>query len=149
VYNRNNGTWNQQAKLIGSGAFGNSVALSADGNTALVGGPYDNSQVGAAWVFTRSNGTWTQQGGKLTATDAASGSVYQGYSVALSADGNTARPASEPRSTGFLRAASCGQPRRGQKLFATLRARGDTLSPEGAQDDEGTTARAQETAGGV
>jgi len=28
-----------------------SVALSADGNTAVVGGPYDNNFVGAAWVF--------------------------------------------------------------------------------------------------
>ena len=31
-----------------------SVALSADGNTALIGGPDDNSTRGAAWLFTRS-----------------------------------------------------------------------------------------------
>ena len=42
------------------------MALSADGNTALIGGPGDNSYVGAAWVFTRSGSTWTQQGAKLT-----------------------------------------------------------------------------------
>jgi hypothetical protein len=29
------------------------VALSAGGNTALIGGPADNSFVGAAWVFGR------------------------------------------------------------------------------------------------
>ena len=44
-----------------------SVALSADGNTALIGGFGDNEGAGAAWVFTRSGATWTQQGEKLTA----------------------------------------------------------------------------------
>ena len=47
-----------------------SVALSADGNTAIVGGYGDNSYVGAAWVFTRSGGVWTQQGSKLVGTGA-------------------------------------------------------------------------------
>jgi hypothetical protein len=42
--------------LVGSGAIGQadqggSVALSADGSTALVGGQGDNSFTGAAWVF--------------------------------------------------------------------------------------------------
>jgi hypothetical protein len=59
----------QGAKLVGTGAVGNarqgSVAVSADGNTAIVGGAGDNSGVGAAWVFTRSGGVWTQQGSKL------------------------------------------------------------------------------------
>ena len=74
-----------------------SVALSADGNTAIVGGPGDNpwarsvpfglGAAGAAWVFTRSAGVWTQQGNKLVSTDAVG---RQGTSVALSADGNIA-----------------------------------------------------------
>jgi len=51
----------QGPKLAGTGATGNavqgiSVAISADGSTAIVGGPYDNSQAGAAWVFTRGGG---------------------------------------------------------------------------------------------
>ena len=55
----------QGPKLVGTGAVlsaeqGNSVALSADGNTAIVGGPYDNRNVGAAWVYTRNGGVWTQ-----------------------------------------------------------------------------------------
>jgi hypothetical protein len=66
-----------------------SVALSADGNTAIVGGWSDNSKTGTAWVFTRSGGIWTQQGKKLVGTDSV-GSARQGMSVALSADGNTA-----------------------------------------------------------
>jgi hypothetical protein len=99
VYIRSVGVWTQQGnKLVGTGAVGApnqgiqqgySVALSADGNTAIVGGPYDNSEAGAAWVFTRSNGTWAQQGNKLVGTGTV-GSAQQGSSVALSGDGNTA-----------------------------------------------------------
>jgi hypothetical protein len=51
---------------IGEGVFGESVALAADGNTALIGGGADNGNDGAAWVFTRSGGVWKQQGPKLT-----------------------------------------------------------------------------------
>jgi hypothetical protein len=96
VFTRSNGTWTQQGdKLVGTGASGPgwqgwSVALSADGNTALIGNPADNDAVGAAWVFTRSNGTWTQQGSKLVGTGVSGKFAGQGNSVALSADGNTA-----------------------------------------------------------
>src|SRR5271165_2091343 len=105
VFTRSGGVWMQQGeKLVGTGAAGNarqgmSVALSADGNTAIVGGPSDNARdgsvpfglgaAGAAWVFTRSAGVWTQQGNKLISTGAAE-SGRHGMSVALSADGNSA-----------------------------------------------------------
>ena len=73
------------------GEFGTSVALSADGRTALVGAGRNGSDdaKGAAWVFVRSGGGWKQQGDKLVA---AGGVGYSGFgrSVALSADGNTA-----------------------------------------------------------
>ena len=46
------------------------VALSADGNTALVGGWQDNNYTGAAWVWTRNGGAWAQQGAKLVAAGA-------------------------------------------------------------------------------
>ena len=58
----------QGPKLVGAGAFGNAaaarghVALSADGNTAVVGARTDNLATGASWVFTRSGGVWTRQG---------------------------------------------------------------------------------------
>jgi hypothetical protein len=105
VFTRSSGVWSQQGgKLVGIGAIGpanqgSSVALSGDGNTAVLGGPYDNyggsippgtSLIGAAWVFTRSGGVWTQQGNKLVGTDAVGPNVTQGNSVALSSDGNTA-----------------------------------------------------------
>jgi len=96
VFTRANGAWTQQAKLAGSGAVGSTVqqgsavALSADGNTALVGGNGDSNNAGALWVFTRSNGVWTQQA-KLVGSGATGASGAQlGGSAALSADGNTA-----------------------------------------------------------
>jgi hypothetical protein len=65
------------------------VALSADGNTALIGGLDDNSTRGAVWLFTRSGSTWTQQGEKLTGGGEAGEGEF-GTNVALSADGGTA-----------------------------------------------------------
>jgi hypothetical protein len=94
VFVRKGSTWTQQgSKLVGTGssspaAQGSSVALSADGNTAILGGPADDSDRGAAWVFVRNGATWTQQGSKLVGTDG--DSAQQGFSVALSADGATA-----------------------------------------------------------
>jgi hypothetical protein len=88
------GQWSQEGNkfvgtdAIGSAGQGGAVRLSADGNTAIVGGHKDNSQAGAAWIFTRSAGVWTQQGSKLVGTGA-SGSAHQGLSVGISADGNT------------------------------------------------------------
>jgi hypothetical protein len=91
VWTRSGGAWSVQTKLFGIGAAtaagqGTSVALSADGNTAILGGPFDNTNTGAAWVFTRSNGVWAQQGNKLV--DNSTTSANQGSSVTLSADGN-------------------------------------------------------------
>lgn len=96
VFIRGGGTWSQQAKLVGTGAIGtlpliaqgSSVSLSGDGNTAILGGPGDNYNAGAAWVFTRTGDAWTQQA-KLVGTGAAN-IAWQGYAVSLSSDGNTA-----------------------------------------------------------
>jgi hypothetical protein len=96
VYTRSAGVWSQQgAKLVGTGAGGAalqgcSVAVSADGNTTVVGGYYDNANAGAAWVYKRSVAVWSQQGAKVVGTDAVGSNAYQGYSVSVSADGNTA-----------------------------------------------------------
>ncbi len=73
VFVRSGSTWAQQgAKLspndeAGEGEFGTSLALSNDGNIALIGALYDNNTTeGAAWTFTRSGSTWAQEGAKLT-----------------------------------------------------------------------------------
>src|SRR5271166_3506862 len=95
VFTRSGSTWSQQGPKLtaagetGAAHFGYAVALSSDGNTALIGGGADNSKVGAAWVFTRSGSTWSQQGSKLTG-GGETGAGQFGYAVALSSDGNTA-----------------------------------------------------------
>ncbi len=73
---------------------GIAVALAADGNTLAVGGYYDNSGIGATWIFVRVVGAWSQQGLKLVGTGV--NSYYQGFNIALSADGNTLAVASPP-----------------------------------------------------
>jgi IPT/TIG domain len=102
VFTRSGNTWTLQASLFGMGGMGGTssnfggVALSADGNTAIVGesadNPSGNRQIGAVWVFTRNGVVWSQQGPKLVGTGYSVDTypVYQGISVALSADGNTA-----------------------------------------------------------
>jgi hypothetical protein len=71
--------------------FGNSVALSADGLTAVIGGSSDASHdIGATWVFTLQSATWKQYGSKLVGTGyVGTQHIYQGWSVAISANGST------------------------------------------------------------
>ncbi|CAG0932284.1 hypothetical protein TFLX_02519 [Thermoflexales bacterium] len=96
VLTRSGSTWTPQAMLIptegeADDQIGWSVALSGDGNTALVSahradvaGRTDN---GAAYVFVRSGAAWTEQDRlEVNVIDG----TYVGYSVALSQDGNTA-----------------------------------------------------------
>jgi hypothetical protein len=104
AYTRSAGVWSQSGKPfrgtggicgggceIGGGEFGETVALSGDGLTALIGSPGDNSGIGAAWAFTRSGETWTQQGPKLTGREEnIHGAGGFGSSFALSFDGSTA-----------------------------------------------------------
>ena len=95
VFTRSGGAWSEQAELkagegeSGSGRFGSSVAVSANGAAVVVGAPGDSSEVGAAWVFKRSGTSWSQQG-VLKAGEAESGSGQFGSGVALSANGSTA-----------------------------------------------------------
>ncbi|HUK14038.1 MAG TPA: hypothetical protein VLW17_12115, partial [Thermoanaerobaculaceae bacterium] len=94
MFVRSGGVWSQQGpKLVGTDAVGaaqqgSSVAISADGNTVLVGGVEDNSAIGATWVFVRSGGLWSQQGPKLVGTGSV-GAAHQGGPLAISGDGNT------------------------------------------------------------
>ena len=119
---RRNGAWTQEAYIKAANAeagdqFGWGVALSADGNTLVVGArdedsdgdgvgpPYDNAapNAGAAYVFVRTGSTWAQQAYlKATASDP---SDQYGERVAISDDGNPwssapqARTAQRPAST--------------------------------------------------
>ena len=95
IFNNISGIWTQTgSKLvpsdnIGTDHIGISVAMSSDGNTLLISGSGDNTNVGAVWIFNNVAGTWTQNGNKLLASDE-TGAAQFGTSVALSADGNTA-----------------------------------------------------------
>ena len=98
VYTRAHRVWSQQAKLVPTAPpgcspaecayFGEAVALSGDGNTALIGAPGGGYTAGAVYVFTRTAGVWTQQA-RLMGTEAI-GPAELGRSVALSRDGTTA-----------------------------------------------------------
>jgi hypothetical protein len=93
--------WNQQQKIQASDKqwgdeFGWSVAISDDGNTAIVGARREDTNVGgavgatntgAAYIFTRSGTSWTQQQ-KIQPSDLQV-SDYFGTSVAISDDGNS------------------------------------------------------------
>ena len=83
-------------------SFGQAIALSADGVTIAVGAPREASaakgvsgdqtsdaaaEAGAVYVFVRSNSVWSQQA-YLKASNTDAGDQF-GWSVALSADGNT------------------------------------------------------------
>ena len=87
--------WEQQGpKLLpddenGAGWFGASIALSLDGDTALIGGPRDSGSRGAAWVFAREGASWSQQGTKHLAGEPRAGGSF-GWSLALSANSGVA-----------------------------------------------------------
>jgi hypothetical protein len=97
IFTRSGITWTQQAKLTASDAvvgvqFGYSVALSSDGNTAVVGAryvddQYEGTDIGSVYIFTRTDGTW-DTGTKIRATFPTVSS-YFGHSVSISDDGNT------------------------------------------------------------
>jgi FG-GAP repeat len=102
VFTLRRGTWSRTAVLTAShrapgDGFGQSVALSALGSTALAGAFGRNPYTGAAYVFTLRRGTWFPTA-KLTASDAAPGDEF-GYSVALSAQGTTALAGAPFRNT--------------------------------------------------
>ena len=98
VFVRQGSAWSQQAKLVDivSGSqyaqFGSSVALSNDGNSALIGSDASGTPGGyhraSAWAFVRNGGTWSQQGQVANLAD--SWSTFYGTTVALSGDGGTA-----------------------------------------------------------
>jgi hypothetical protein len=78
VFTRSGTGWVQQARLKASDAeagdsFGLSVAI--DGDTLVVGAPYEDSIAGAAYVFTRSGTGWSQQA-RLKASNAEAGDYF-------------------------------------------------------------------------
>ena len=110
VFIRSGSSWSQQAYVKPSNwtnasdpldLVGNSVSLSADGNTLAIGRKSDPSNAtgingdqtdssaggsGAVYIYTRSGTIWSQQA-YIKASNVATSDQF-GYSVSLSADGN-------------------------------------------------------------
>jgi hypothetical protein len=95
VYVRTGTTWTQQAKIsnpepnANSESFGNSVALSADGNTAVIGNPLDDStitNIGSIYIYNRTGATWGLAT-KISNPDPFANDKF-GVSVDISGDGN-------------------------------------------------------------
>jgi hypothetical protein len=96
VFVRSGGVWTLQQTLENPDnapyyLFGGPLALSRDGNTALIGAigvPCVGGNCGAVYVFTRSGNLWTERQ-KLVSGEPSS-DFFFGRTIALSADGNTA-----------------------------------------------------------
>jgi len=116
VFARVNNAWTQQAYIKPSNPgqsyrFGHFVSLSQDGNTLAVSAVFEASaakgingdqkdksipQAGAVYVFTRTGATWSQQAYVKASNTGEAGVGNQpgkgdqfGFSIGLSADGNT------------------------------------------------------------
>ena len=101
--------------------LGISVAISADGNTVMIGAPREEAENGAAWSYTRSGTSWTQFGPELRG-DWLHGRTLFGRSVALSADGETALIGAPARSSAeLLRRSGSGWEQVGAPLGSTAK----------------------------
>jgi len=93
IYRWNSTQWSQLGGDIDGEAAGDwsgySVSLSADGYTVAIGAPYNDangSNSGHARIYGWNSTRWSQLGGNINGKAAAE---WSGYSVSLSADGNT------------------------------------------------------------
>lgn len=109
VFKKENGVWKQEAFIKASNShakseFGQSIALSADGNTLVVGAHKDSSPLlpltyqsitgggsiingGAALIFKRNGSTWTEE--KRIVPNVQANDEYFGSVIDVSGDGNT------------------------------------------------------------
>lgn len=94
VFSSANSTWLCEATLLSlnpstAGQFGRGVALDYDGNTAIVGGPLDDT-TGGAYIFARdaTSSTWTASA-SLEVASLVSGDRF-GYSASISSNGSIA-----------------------------------------------------------
>lgn len=97
VFTRTNGVWSSAPTQnftdpVGTTGdlFGESVALSNDGNTALISAPGNNSYEGAAYLFARTNGAWPKSPSQTFNDPVAVANDQFGVRVALSGDGSAA-----------------------------------------------------------
>jgi len=155
VFSESGGAWSQQTKLSAddgeiNDAFGDQVALSADGAVGLVAAPVAGTTVtdaaGAVYVFTDSDGSWNQQA-KLAADDGDDGDSF-GTATALSDDGEIAvvgapqdeDPHGEGSGSAYVFTDSGDAWSQQAKLSGDDGDDGDTLGSSAALTGDGTTA---------
>ncbi len=165
VFARKNGAWSQQAYVKSSNTggpvvgyqFGYSVALASDGGTLAVGetsdpsaatgidGDQKNSSApdsGAVFVFAREGDNWSQQAYVKPWNTTQRGALF-GYSVGLSADGNTMAVGTydEDRGRGAIYAfvRRDGKWAQQMRLVASNAEPGDSLGCAVSISDDGNT----------
>ncbi len=87
VFTKSGGTWTQTQKLMPSDPSANKVFgfwIRISGNTAAIGAPGDNGNIGAIYIFEKSGGIWTEKA-KLLPTGGSSGEYFS-YKFGLSGD---------------------------------------------------------------
>jgi hypothetical protein len=94
IFLRSSGVWNQYNQTlpgafgVGASQFGYSVALNGDGNILVGGGPSDNANVGAMWLYGFTITGWVRIGSKFLVSDNV-GAPAQGFAVDISGRGGT------------------------------------------------------------
>lgn len=165
VFTRSASKWKQVAYVKASNTgeaddgdqFGYSVSLSGDGNTLAVGAIAEDSSAtgingngadnstpesGAVYVFTKVTGSWSQQAYVKPWNTTVRGALF-GYSVGLSADGNTLAVGAYDEDGG--RGAVYAFTRNGNtwaqqmRLTASNAERGDSLGCSVAISNDGNT----------
>jgi hypothetical protein len=140
------GRWKQTAKLLASDGqiddqFGSSVAIAGNGDTIVVGAPFHDTLVGAAYVFTNRGGSWTQTD-EVTDKGGAPGDFF-GSSIALSTDGSTllgsAWGAGDSTGTVYLFDAKGGRWKQSAQLTAKGLDEGDQFGAGVALSGDGST----------
>jgi len=124
IFTRSGSTWTEQAKIQasdkqGDDNFGWSVSISGNGNTAIVGTPYEDtggSNAGSAYIFTRSGSTWTEQA-KIQASGREAEKRFGRY-VSISEDGNTIIVGAKSAAYIFTRSGSTWSQR--SKILSTV-----------------------------
>ncbi len=92
IFRYDGATWNFEAQLapegVGSAWFGSAVSLAENSPVAVIGAPKQDGQLGALWVFRFEDEQWLREA-KLMASDPVGDYAWLGFSVAVSADGET------------------------------------------------------------
>jgi len=95
IFTRSGSVWTEQQRIQGSNSgnsdfFGYSCSISGDGNTCIVGATREDtggSDVGAAYIFTRSGSVWTEQ--QMIQASDKEGTDNFGISCSISDSGDT------------------------------------------------------------